>query len=49
MDKIFEKLEFLRAELNQLIEDNADYSIILKKSQEVDNVLNELQKYMQKK
>jgi hypothetical protein len=49
MDSIYQKLEKARAQLNQLIEDEAEYSIILKKSQEVDEILNELQKNERKK
>ena len=49
IDSIYQKLEKARAQLNQLIEDEAEYSIILKKSQEVDEILNELQKMKEKK
>lgn len=49
MEKVKIKLEKLRKELDQLIEVEADKDVILKKSQEVDKVINEYYKISQKK
>ena len=48
MEKVKIKLEKLRKELDQLIEVEADKDVILKKSQEVDKVINEYYKISQK-
>ena len=49
MDKLLKQIEEEREKLNKLIDDEVEYSIILKKSQELDKLLNELQKMKEKR
>lgn len=49
MDKLLKQIEEEREKLNKLIDDEVEYSIILKKSQELDELLNKLQKNERKK
>ena len=44
MDKLFKQIEEEREKLNKLIEENADKDVILKKSQELDILINEFYK-----
>lgn len=44
MDKLSKQIEEEREKLNKLIEENADKSVILKKSQELDILINEFYK-----
>ena len=48
-NKLFKQIEEEREKLNKLIDDEVEYSIILKKSQELDKLLNELQKMKEKR
>ena len=49
VDKLLKQIEEEREKLNKLIDDEVEYSIILKKSQELDELLNKLQKNERKK
>lgn len=44
MDKLLKQIEDTRKQLNKLIEDEADKNVILKKSQELDILINEFYK-----
>ena len=48
-NKLLKQIEEEREKLNKLIDDEVEYSIILKKSQELDELLNELQRMKEKR